>query len=113
MNRSKLEFYEDIMQALAKRPLSIERIAFTCNMDCVNLRQRINFLIKNDIVQERMYGKKPLYALTARGLAIFNTLNLTHQLEKLQTTADEFDQKITVPSFSEIKEQKKKKSEKY
>ena len=113
MNRSKLELYEDIMQALAKRPSSIETIALDCNMDCVNLRQRLNFLIKNDVVQERAYPKKTLYAITARGLAIFKTLSLTHQLEKLQTATNEFDQRIAVSAFPEIKKSKSRKSESY
>ncbi len=113
MNRSKLELYEDILQALAKKPLSIETIAFNCNTDCVNLRQRLNFLIKNDVVQEREYPKKTLYAITARGLAIFKTLSLTHRLKKLQTTFKEFDQRIAIAAFPEINEPKSRKSESY
>lgn len=113
MNRSKLELYEDILQALAKKPLSIETLAFNCNMDCVNLRQRLNFLIKNDVVQERTYTKKTLYAITARGLTIYKTLSLAHKLEKLKTTVKEYDQRIAISASSEIKEQKNRKSESY
>lgn len=113
MNRSKLELYEDILQALAKRPLSIDAIAFNCDMDCVNLLARLDFLMKNEIVQERAYPRKTVYAITARGLAIYRTLSITHQLEKLQTTAEEFEQRISIPMSSESNEQKNRRSERY
>jgi DNA-binding HxlR family transcriptional regulator len=55
-------------------------------MDCVVLRQRLYFLIKNGLVEEKNYKKKTVYALTKRGLAIFKTLSITRRLEKLQVT---------------------------
>lgn len=85
MYRSKLELYEEILQALAKKPLSIDSLAYACNMDCVMLSQRLTFLVKNDLVQEGTCKNQTVYALTKRGLAISETLAITRRLEKLQT----------------------------
>jgi DNA-binding HxlR family transcriptional regulator len=53
-------------------------------MDCVALRQRLDFLMKNGLVEEKNHKKKTSYALTKRGRAIFKTLTITRRLEKLQ-----------------------------
>jgi predicted transcriptional regulator len=93
MRQSKLENYEDILAALADKPSTIDSIAYSGNMDCVLLRQRIDFLIANNLIEERNYEKKTLYALTRRGLSIFKTLRLTKCLEKLQNNVAIMDQK--------------------
>ena len=93
MRQSKLENYEDILAALADKPSTIDAIAYSGNMDCVILRQRIDFLIANNLVEERNYEKKTLYALTRRGVSIFETLRLTKSLEKLQNKVPNIDQK--------------------
>jgi predicted transcriptional regulator len=112
--KSKLEHYEDILKALADEPLTIDAIAYQSNMDCVNLTQRLKFLIENDMVQERNYEKKTLYAITARGLAIYNTLNLTKRLEKLQTIVKFMDREVqTVPNISKPHNGKPEKNESY
>ena len=109
MRRSKLELYEDILTALVDKALTVDSIAYACNMDCITLRQRLNFLIKNDLVEERNYAKKTRYALTRRGLAIFKTLALTKSLEKLQTNMKRIDEALqAIPSLSEYHAEKAK-----
>ena len=109
MRRSKLELYEDILTALVDKPLTIDTIAYACNMDCVALCQRLNFLVKNDLVEEKTYKKKTRYGLTRRGLAIFKTLTITKRLEKLQTTIKKMDEALkAIPAFSEYNEEKTK-----
>ena len=109
MRRSKLELYEDILTALADKPLTVDAVAYACNMDCIALRQRLNFLIKNDLVEERNYAKKTRYALTRRGLAIYKTLALTKRLEKLQTNIKQIDEALkAIPSLSEYTAEKTK-----
>lgn len=99
--KSKLELYEDILKALVDKPLALEAIAYHANMDCVNLPQRIKFLIQNDMVQERIYPEKTLYAITARGLAIYKTLSKTKSLEKLQAHVNmPKEETQTVTSYS-------------
>lgn len=85
MYRSKLEIYEAVLRALAKKPLIIDRLAYECNMDCVVLSQRLTFLAKNDLIQQGTRKGQTVYALTKRGLAVSKTLALTRRLEKLQT----------------------------
>jgi predicted transcriptional regulator len=109
MRRSKLELYEDILTALADRHLTVDAIAYVCNMDCISLRQRLEFLLKNGLVEERNYKKKTRYALTRRGLAIFKTLTITKRLEKLQTTMKKIDEALqAIPSLSEYHTEKAK-----
>jgi predicted transcriptional regulator len=106
MQRSKLKLYEDILTALVDRRLTVDAIAYTCNMDCIALRQRLDFLLKSGLVEERNYRKQTRYALTRRGLAIYKTLTITRRLEKLQTTIKNVDEALKmIPAFSEYNEE--------
>ena len=107
MRRSKLELYGDILTALVDKSLTVDSIAYACNMDCFALRQRLDFLIKNNLVEEKNYSKKTRYALTRRGVAIFKTLALTKHLEKLQTNIKRIDEALeAIPSLSEYNAEK-------
>ena len=85
MRKSKLEMYQEILTALAEKPLSLDAVAFRCKMDCIVLNQRLDFLLRNGLLEEKLCSAKKVYALTRRGIAIFKTLTLTKRLEKLQT----------------------------
>ena len=108
MRRSKLELYEDIIRALTKRALAIDGIAFECNMDCVILQQRLDFLVNNNIVEiEISRDNRAFYVLTRRGLAISKTLDITKRLKKLQATAKTANEALqTIPALSEHDEEK-------
>jgi predicted transcriptional regulator len=109
MRRSKLELYEDVLTALADRHLTVDAIAYACSTDCVALHQRLDFLLKNGLVEERNYNNKTRYALTRRGLAIYKTLALTKRLEKLQTNIKQIDEALkAIPSLSEYTAEKTK-----
>ena len=102
MRRSKLELYEDILKALVNKALTVDSIAYACNMDCVALHQRLNFLMQSGLVEEKSYKDKTRFVLTHRGLAIFKTLTLTKSLEKLQTNMKRIDEALqAIPSLSE------------
>jgi DNA-binding HxlR family transcriptional regulator len=71
-------------------------------MDCITLCQRLKFLIKNDLVEEKKYANKTKYTLTRRGVAIFKTLVLTRSLKKLQINTERMKEALqAIPSFSE------------
>lgn len=107
MHRSKLELYAEVLHALAKKPLTIDSIAYECNMDCVILGQRLEFLAKNGLIQQEKHPKKTRYALTKRGRAISKTLVITRRLEKLQTTSKMLDAALQMlPALSEYSEGK-------
>ena len=109
MQRSKLELYEEILYALVKRNLTIDAIAYACNIDCVILHQRLEFLQQQGLVEEKNSKKGTCYVLTRRGLAIFRTLALTKRLEKLQTTMKKIDEVLhAIPSISEYNTEKAK-----
>jgi predicted transcriptional regulator len=117
MHRSKLELYEDVLRALVKKPLTIDSIAYECNTDCVILRQRLEFLAKNGLIQEENYKNKTFYALTKRGIAIFKTLAITRRLEKLQTTIKILDDALqalpALPEYGEERTRRKRRNENY
>jgi predicted transcriptional regulator len=105
MRKSKLEFYDAILTALSTKPLTIDSLAYKCKMNCVVLSQRIEFLLKNDLVEEEIISnKKRLYGLTRRGTAIYKTLIIAKRLEKLQTTANQPVKSF--PVFAEYDEEK-------
>jgi predicted transcriptional regulator len=80
-------------------------------MDCIVLRQRLEFLVKNGLVEEQSNKKKTRYALTKRGIAIFKTLTITKRLEKLQTTTKSLDEALQMLStLSELGEEKPKRA---
>jgi predicted transcriptional regulator len=111
MHKSKLELYEDMLRALAKKPLTLDSIAYECNMDCVVLQQRLNFLTKNNLIEEKNYKNKTIYALTRRGTAISKTLTITKRLEKLQTTIKKLNETMqALPALSELSEEKAKRA---
>jgi len=102
MRKSKLELYEEILYALVNKNATVDAIAYACNMDCVALRQRLEFLLQNGLVEEKNFKKITCYTLTRRGLAIFKTMALTKRLQKLQTKMKQIDEALqTVPSLSE------------
>lgn len=109
MRRSKLELYEDILTALVDRNLTVDAIAYDCNMDCFGVRTRLDFLLKSNLVEEKTYKEKTRYALTRRGLAIYKTLAITKSLEKLQTNIKRIDEALqAIPVLSEYNEEKAK-----
>jgi predicted transcriptional regulator len=109
MQRSKLELYGEILCALVRRHMTVDGIAYACNMDCVALRQRLEFLTQNGLVEERNFKRITCYALTRRGLAIFKTLALTKRLEKLKTTMKKVDEALqAIPSTSEYSKEKER-----
>jgi predicted transcriptional regulator len=83
MRRSKLETYEAILSALAKRPLTVDSIAYRTSMDCTVLHQYLETLQRYGLVQEKISGKKRLYAITERGMAVFRTLSFQRYLDKI------------------------------
>ena len=106
MRRSKLELYEDVLRALVNKPLTVDRTAYECSMDCVALRERLDFLVRNGLIEEKSRKGKTVYALTKRGLAIYKTLSVATRLEKLQITVKMIDEALkTLPALSEQNEE--------
>jgi len=64
--------YVDILKVLARRgPLKLTHIMYKANVNCSVLKQYLDFLIQQNLVEEQTLGKKRVvYAITERGLTV-------------------------------------------
>lgn len=116
MGRSKLESYEAILEALIRKPLTTDRIAYETGMDCTILNRRLSFLTANGLIEERVLPKKTLYAITERGVAVFKALNFRGYLGKMSDTLSAIDDAMqTIPIISKDyrEPQEEQENEKY
>jgi len=111
MRRSKLESYEAILEVLAKKPLTVDNVAYETNMDCTVLGKYLNSLIKNGLVEERFAGRKKLYAITERGMAVFKTLNFQKYLEKVTKSIMAIDDALQVVPIISKRDSEEEKTE--
>ena len=72
MRRSKLEMYIDILTVLAHRgPLKLTHVMYKANVNCSVLKEYLEFLIKQGLVEERTIGKsRVVFAVTQRGITV-------------------------------------------
>jgi predicted transcriptional regulator len=101
MRKSKLESYQEILEALSEKLLTIDALSYETDIDCALLRQRLGFLMKNGLVVERMSHKKAVFAVLERGRAVLKALTVQKQLEKVKETivaADETAQIMPIAS---------------
>jgi predicted transcriptional regulator len=72
MRRSKLEIYIDILDVLAlKGQLKLTHIMYKSNVNCKVLKEQLEFLIKNSLVEERILRKeKVVYGITSKGIQV-------------------------------------------
>ena len=72
MRRSKLEMYVDILTVLAhKGPLKLTHVMYKANVNCCVLKEHLDFLIKQGLIEERMVKKeRVVYAVTQRGITV-------------------------------------------
>jgi len=114
MRKSKLELYETILSALIDKYLSIDSLAFECNMDCVAVNERLDFLMKNRLVEKNHCNNKVLYSLTTRGEAIYKTLAITQRLNKLKASIKIINKALhALPAPAEQNEEAAKRTRRY
>ncbi|MDH5755023.1 MAG: hypothetical protein OEY95_07490 [Candidatus Bathyarchaeota archaeon] len=92
MRRSKLEMYIDILQVLAHHePLKLTHIMYKTNINCSVLKEYMEFLIKQGLVEEKTVGKRRVvYAITQRGrTAIEGFRELRQVLPIIEETENE------------------------
>lgn len=72
MRRSKLEMYVDILKVLARHgPLKLTHIMYKANVNCSVLKEYLDFLMQQNLIEEKTVGKKRIvYAITQRGLTV-------------------------------------------
>jgi predicted transcriptional regulator len=112
MRRSKLESYEAILGALVKKPLSIDNIAYETDMDCGLLKQRLDSLLKNSLIEERSLSTKTRYAITEKGVAVLKTLSFQKYFEKVANSIRMVDEALQVlPEISGTNESEEETSQ--
>jgi len=72
LRRSKLEMYVDILKVLARHgPLKLTHIMYKANVNCSVLKEYLNFLIEQNLIEEKTIGKKRIvYQITQRGITV-------------------------------------------
>ena len=72
MRRSKMEIYLDILKTLAQKgPLKLTHIMYKSNVNCCVLKEYLDFLIQQELVEEKTAGKKRIvYAVSEKGLKV-------------------------------------------
>jgi predicted transcriptional regulator len=86
MRKSKLELYEEILSALADRQLSVDNLAIQCNIDCAIATGLVDFLEKNQLVENK-------------------TLAKTKRINEMQKSLAKIrEDKFALPSLAELKE---------
>jgi len=75
--RSKLEINIDILRVLARHgPLKLTHIMYKSNVNCSVLKQFLDFLSKQSLIEEQVIPKrktqKIVYAITERGRTALN-----------------------------------------
>jgi predicted transcriptional regulator len=91
MRRSKMEMYVDILKVLAQNgPLKLTHIMYKANVNCSVLKQNLDFLIQQNLIEEQIRRKKRnktkvRYAITEKGKTViryFNEVNRALQITK-------------------------------
>ena len=96
MRKSRLESYEDILEALVNEPSILDHIAYALNTDCTVLRQRLDFLTKNGLVQKRTSSKRAVYAITEKGAAVLRVLDFQRYLGKVSNKIRVMDEALQI-----------------
>jgi predicted transcriptional regulator len=96
VRRSKLEMYVDILTVLAHRgPLKLTHVMYKANVNCSVLKEYLDFLMKQGLVEERTVGKRRVvFAVTPRGITV---LKYFKELKQVLPIVEEARSQIPVP----------------
>ena len=96
MRRSKLEMCIDILKVLAHRgPLRLTHIMYKANVNCSVLKEYLDFLMKQNLVEERTIGKRRVvYCITQRGITVLKHFK---ELKAVLPIVEEARNKAPVP----------------
>jgi predicted transcriptional regulator len=88
--------YIAILRVLAHRgPLKLTHIMYKANVNCSVLKEYLDFLIKQNLVEERTVGKSRLvFAITQRGIIV---LKYFKELEQVLLIMEEARNRLPTP----------------
>ena len=90
MRRSKLEMYVDILKVLAHAgSLKLTHIMYKSNFNGSMLKEYLDFLIKQGLVEERTVKKgRVVFAVTERGITVLKLFReLTQEISVIEEEA--------------------------
>lgn len=93
MRRSNLEMYLDILRVLeGGGQLKLTHIMYETNVNCCVLKEYLDFLVKQGLVETRAVGRQRMaYSITQRGITV---LNCFRELKQVLPIVDE-DRNLT------------------
>lgn len=93
MRRSKFEMYLDILGVLEHNgELKLTHIMYETNVNCCILKEYLDFLAKQNLVEGRMVGRqRVVYSITQKGTTV---LGYYRELKQVLPIVDE-DQELT------------------
>jgi predicted transcriptional regulator len=96
LRRSKLETYLDILKVLSgSGQLKLTHIMYETNVNCCVLKEYLDFLMKQNLVEKRNVGKqRAAYSITQRGITV---LEYFRELKQALPIVDENYSFTTVP----------------
>ena len=103
VRRSKLESYLEILKVLMGNSSTIDMLSFTTDMDCMILKQHLDFLLMNGLIKERTSRKKRVCTISTRGIAVLNTLNSKEYFNKTQDPLTDVDETVQLSRVSKEK----------
>jgi predicted transcriptional regulator len=88
--------YVDILKVLAQRgPLKVTHIMYKANVNCTILKEYLEFLLGQGLVEERIVGKRRVvYAATQRGVTV---LKYFRELEQVLPIIEEARNNMSFP----------------
>jgi predicted transcriptional regulator len=96
MRRSKLEMYIEVLKVLAlKGNLKLTHIMYKANVNCSVLKEYLDFLIKQGLVEERALGKqRVVFAITPRGITVLKHFK---ELRQVLPIVEEARAQVAIP----------------
>jgi predicted transcriptional regulator len=88
--------YVDILTVLAHRgPLKLTHVMYKANVNCSVLKEHLEFLLKQGLVEERTVGKhRVVFAVTQRGITV---LKYFKELKQVLPIVEEARSQVPVP----------------
>jgi predicted transcriptional regulator len=88
--------YVDILTVLAhKGPLKLTHVMYKANVNCCVLKEYLDFLIKQGLVEERIVRKeRVVYAVTQRGITV---LKYFKELKQVLPLVEEARNQAAIP----------------
>ena len=96
MRRSKFEMYLDILGVLERNgELKLTHIMYETNVNCCILKEYLDYLTKQNLVEERKVGKqRVVYSISQRGIMV---LGYYRELKQVLPIVDENHELTSVP----------------